>query len=169
MEIENLVLVFDRRRYLVQREILEALFGSAGVFDTEAREFQTDVSVANGDLLKFLAVATANAAQIEAIFGVTLYADHKENPVGQLKGLLRLVGLETVLVETVQKDGKKTRRYAIDAGRLEALTGAVARRDSRYKRDDAVPRGRLEDRVALRNARELQDHIAILRNGRARR
>ena len=162
------LVAFDRHCYLVQREILEVLFTTAGIFDAEAREFRPEVAVANSDLLKFMAAVSAHAKQIEAIFGVTLNADSQNNPFGQLKSLLRLVGLETVQVEIVQKYGKKTRRYAVDGDRLDVLVGAVARRDARYKRDDVVPDGRLEDRVEVIAAKKLRAHIAKIQVGRGR-
>ncbi len=166
-EIERGLLPFDRRRLLVQRDILETLLVAAGLFDAQARQFRIDVMVTAADLSQFMAAVEAKAKQIETIFGMTLNADRRQNPVGQLKRVLALVGLEVVLTETVQKDGKKTRRYALPSGRLDDLVAAVARRDARFKRDDAVPRGLQKDRVAPDSAKEMRAYVLKLRAGKA--
>ena len=169
-ELNKNVLAFDRRRNLVQRDILEAAFEAAGIFDVETREFKTDVMVASGDLESFLTVVESKGAEIEAMFGTPLYSDRTRMPVHQLKGLLALVGLDLVLAETVQKDGKKTRRYAMEAEKLADMQGAVTKRDIRFKRDDAEPRpvwGIQKDKPRSAMTKEIQAHFAKLRAKRS--
>ena len=169
-ELNKNVLAFDRRRNLVQRDILESAFEAAGIFNVETREFNTDVMVAASDLDSFLAVVESKGSEIEAMFGTPLYSDRTRMPVHQLKGLLALVGLEMVLVETVQKEGKKTRRYAIVADRLADMQGAVAKRDVRFKRDEAQPRevwGSQKDKPGSTLSKEIQAHVAKSRAKRS--
>jgi hypothetical protein len=76
--------------------------------------------------------------------------------------------LEAVLTEMVQKDGKKTCRYAIPSDRLEDL-GVVAKRDARYRQGDAIPLDAQKDRVAPDSAKELRAHVSKLRAAKAER
>ena len=134
-EVESGVVAFDRRRYLPQREVLEALFAASGLFDAATRKFKTDVSVNAGTLKSFLHALEAQRRQVETLFGMPIYVDCWSKPVVQLKGVLRLVGLDLENTETKQEGGKKTRNYSIPSDMLAAMVNAVKKRDEQFKRD----------------------------------
>lgn len=115
------VLAFDRRRYLARRQVLEAVFCAAGLFDAATSEFKSDVTVEAGTLTPFLQTVEANRMKIEVLFDMPLYEDCRRKPVFQLKGILGLVGLDLELMGTEQKKGKKTRRYGIPQAMLDRM------------------------------------------------
>ena len=67
--------LFDRHRYLAQREVLEIVFSASGLFDADTREFKADASVEAETLMPFLQAVESNRRQIEALFKMPIYTD----------------------------------------------------------------------------------------------
>lgn len=132
------IAVFDRRHMLAQRQILEVLLSSAGVFDAESRQFKAGASVETSLLTPFVDVLESRRAQFEALFGIPVYQDCRSKPIGQLKCVLKLIGLDLDNTETVQKGGKKVRYYSIPPEVLDAMNAVVKSRDAKFQRDNVT-------------------------------
>jgi hypothetical protein len=164
-EIADDLLAFDRRRFLVQREVLESVFAASGLFDLQSREFSADAVVSAGDLGGFMAEVEARAVEIDMTFGIQVYADGQRKPITQLKGLLKQVGLNLELVDTRQKDGKKTRLYGIAGDELTGLMEVVGRRDVRFRRESAASS---KDKVGKGTTNKLAAYLVLKRQGQGK-
>ena len=161
-DLNNGVLAFDRHRYLVQREVLEAVFVASGLFDLTSRKFNTSVCVDAEILKPFLIVIESKRRQIESLFGMPIYEDCWRKPVVQLKGILGLVGLDLENTKTEQKGSKKIRRYGIPSEMLDAMVKVVRKRDGKYKRDMAVSPKR-EDKLSRVSANKIVLGLDVLK------
>ena len=153
------MLIFDRRRYLVQRDVLETIFVAAGLFDSIKRRFKTDVAVDAATLKPFLQALEAQRRQVESLFRMSIYEDCWRKPVVQLKGILALVGLDLELQGTAQKDGKKTRRYGISSDMLSRMVRAVGSRDLKYQRDTAERPMDGEDKLTRKSVNPISETL----------
>jgi len=162
-DLEDGVLIFDRRRYLPQRDVLEAIFAASGMFDPVTRKFRTDVNVEAATLKPFLQVLDGKRRQVEALFGMPIYADCWSKPVVQLNGILGLVGLALQKTETEQKGGKKVRRYGIPADLLNGMAWAVKVRDLKYKRDTAERPQSGEDKLSRQRSNKLTEALNLIK------
>lgn len=157
-DVEDGVLVFDRKRYLAQRDTLESILAASGLFDLATRKFKSDMVVEAASLDAFLRELEMKRRQFELLFGVPIYADCWRKPVVQLKCILGLVGLDLANVKTEQKDGKKVRRYGIPAEMLDRMIRAVKKRDLKYRRDTAVCSS--EDKLTRLSSKEMAAGLA---------
>lgn len=158
-DIANGLLAFDRKRYVTKRDVLESIFAASGLFSLETRKFKANAIVEAAALKDFLVELEVHGRQVETLFGVPLYADRRRNPVGQLKGILGLIGLDLENTKTEQKNGKKIRRYSICSDLLARMTRAVTRRDLKYRRDKAE-RMHVEDRGVRSASNKMTTNLA---------
>jgi hypothetical protein len=98
-------------------------------------------------------------------FGIQVYADGQRKPITQLKGLLKQVGLNLELVDTRQKDGKKTRLYGIAGDELTGLMEVVGRRDVRFRRESAASS---KDKVGKGTTNKLAAYLVLKRQGQGK-
>lgn len=146
-DVADGLLAFDRRRYLVQRNVLESVLAASGVFDATTRKFKSGAVVEAASLTPFLNELEIHRRQFDLLFGLPLYADRWRKPIVQLKGVLSLIGLDLENVKTEQKGGKKVRRYSIAVEQLNRMMRAVRKRDISYQRDTAERPQGLEDKL----------------------
>ena len=158
-DIANGVLAFDRKRYVTKRNVLESILAASGLFSLETQKFKTGVVVEAAALKDFLHELEVHGRQVEALFGVPLYTDRWRNPIGQLKGILGLIGLDLENVKTEQKNSKKVRRYGICNDLLSRMTRAVKQRDLKYRREKAE-RIQGEDRVVRSASNRMNASLA---------
>ena len=158
-DIANGLLAFDRKRYAAKRDVLESILAASGLFSIDTRKFKTGAIVEAAMLRDFLHELEMHGRQMETLFDVPLYADRQRNPVGQLKGVLGLIGLDLENVKTEQKSGKKVRRYSLCSDLLSRMTRAVTRRDLKYRRDKAE-RIQGEDRVVRSASNKITANLA---------
>lgn len=154
-DLADNVVMFDRKRYLVQRDLLGGLFSDAGLYDPVQRRFNSEVTVEKATLSMFLDSIELRRRQIEAVFSFPVNLDRRRNPVSQLKSLLRLVGLRLVEAKVDQSGGKKIRRYRLDEERLAALMSVIKRREQKFWRVTEA-----EDTLGSNNANAMQSALS---------
>lgn len=126
------VVAFDRELRLVQRGLLRKLFISAGIY--RQGKFNPDAVFDQDSLKTFVKTLERHSGEVEKAFGLAMRRNAHGNRVQQLGDVLRVVGLKSKLVSTVEEGGKKVRRYALDQGLLDlVVTTAKNRLTSAFK------------------------------------
>ncbi len=129
------VVVFDRQFRTVKAELLIKLLASAGLVNPDSGEFLISVQFSTDSLKPFVTSMRNDFKRIEAELGVVLRKDIERKPVQQLGDVLKLIGVNLLLISTTKEKGVKRRSYCVDVDGLTALIEVVVRRqEARQKR-----------------------------------
>jgi len=123
----------DEPQQLPKKQLLVKLLEASGLMEGGVlrRDAQVDVST----LRNFIAIAVAEKAQIERLFGIDVRNNVMFDPVKQLKAFLKLIGLSLPAIKRDQSGKKSVTIYGFDQERLDLLQALADRRADAARRD----------------------------------
>ncbi|GAC1605459.1 MAG: hypothetical protein NVS3B3_03400 [Aquirhabdus sp.] len=119
---------FDRDNNLLKKDLLHNILNTTGLIGSKG-DFLLEKEICSADLKKFVAVCIENQQTLQGLFEMPLRRDLAYKPMMQLNQILKLIGLKTVEVRTLDDaNNKRTFFHAIDASMHAQTMEYVQRR-----------------------------------------